>query len=77
MRENGIKYIRTAAYHQSFNGQVERYVQTIKWVLKANIKNRLQSQESLDEFLMAYRTTPSTVTGKTPFQMYMGRDLNT
>ena len=26
----GIKYIRTAGYHQSSNGQAERYVLTVK-----------------------------------------------
>ena len=26
----GIKHIRTAAYHQSSNGQAERYVLTVK-----------------------------------------------
>ena len=29
MKTLGIKHIRTATYHQSSNGQAERYVQTV------------------------------------------------
>ena len=32
----GIKHVRTAAYHQSSNGQAERYVQTVKNGLECN-----------------------------------------
>ena len=32
----GIKHIRTAAYHQSSNGQAERYVQTVENGLESN-----------------------------------------
>ena len=35
----GIKHIRTAAYHQSSNGQAERYVQTVKNGLESNYCN--------------------------------------
>ena len=36
MKENGINHLRTAAYHQSSNGQAERYVQTVKNGLRSN-----------------------------------------
>ena len=35
IEKTGINHIRTAIYHQSSNGQVERYVQTIKQALRA------------------------------------------
>ena len=35
-KSNGINHILTAPYHQSSNGQAERFVQTIKRGLKLN-----------------------------------------
>ena len=35
----GVKHIRAATYHQSSNGQAERYVQTVKTGLKSNYCN--------------------------------------
>ena len=35
----GVKHIRTAAYHQSSNGQAERYVETVKTGLESNYCN--------------------------------------
>ena len=36
MQANGIKHIRSAPYHPSSNGQVERFVQTLKRSLRAS-----------------------------------------
>ena len=36
MKQNGINHIHTSPYHQSSNGQAERYVQIIKKGLKNN-----------------------------------------
>ena len=76
MKTCGIKHIRTPAYHQSSNGQAERYVQTLKKGLKCNNTNGEQ-QEKVDEFLMTYRSTPSTVTEETPAKLFLGRNLKT
>ena len=48
----GIKHIPTAAYHQTSNGQAERYVQTVK---NKTLKERLF------DFLTSYRSTSHTV----------------
>ena len=46
----GIKHIRTAAYHQSSNGQAERYVQTVKNGLESNYCNNKTLKERLIDF---------------------------
>ena len=61
---NGINHILTAPYHQSSNGQAERFVQTIKRGLKLNDITIGCTQRKLDNYLFAYRLTPSCVTAK-------------
>ena len=72
---NDINHIRTAPYHQSSNGQVERLVQTVKQGLKKNDIAEGDAQKKLDNYLFAYRSIPSTVTGKTPAELFLGRNL--
>ena len=70
---SGIKHVCVAAYHQSSNGQAERYVQIVKKGLKRNSTGNLQ--ETLDDILMVHRSSPSTATGKTPSQLFLGREM--
>ena len=35
LKQNGVKYIRSAPYHPSTNGLAERFVQSLKQNLKA------------------------------------------
>ena len=47
-----IKHIRTAAYHQSSNGQAERYIQTVENGLESNYCNtKTLLKERLFDFL--------------------------
>ena len=71
----GIKHMYVAPYHQSSNGQVERYVQIIKKGLRRAATNI--SQNILDEILMFHKSSPSTATGKTPAKLFLGRELRT
>ena len=73
--DNGIKHVTSAPYHQSSNGQAERFVQTVKKGLKMNNIEEGNSQFKLHNYLFAYRMTPSTVTGCTPAKLFLGRDL--
>ena len=75
--ERGINHLRTAAYHQSSNGQAERYVQTVKNALLSNSKCYVDLNHRLDSFLMAYRSTQHTVTGETPSESFLGRTIMT
>ena len=78
VKENGIKHIRTAAYHQSSNGQAERYVQTVKHCLHSiKTKSHRDLNTKLDSFLMTYRSTPHTITEETPSKRFLGRNIST
>ena len=72
-----IKHIRTAAYHQSSNGQAEKYVQTVKNGLESNYCNNKTLKERLTDFLTSYRSTPHTITNRTPAEMFIGRNIKT
>ena len=70
-KQNGIKHIRSSAYHPSSNGGAERFVQTAKKGLKAVGINRGDSELKLRNFLLGYRSTPTTTTGQTPRNCFL------
>ena len=74
-KQNGIKHIRVPAYHQSSNGTAEKFVQTVKKGLKSSDIEKGNSKLKLDNFLFAHRITPTTCTGKTPAELFLGRRL--
>ena len=69
----GIKLIHSAAYYPQCNGQAESTNKTIM----ANIRKKLDKKKGnwakiLPSVLWAYRTTPRTATGESPFAMTYG-----
>ena len=70
-KANGIKHTLVAPYHPRSNGQAERFVQTFKQYFKTEGSNSIK--QSLSRFLFSYRTTPSSVTGQTPAELFLNR----
>lgn len=70
---NGIKHVRSAPFKPASNGQTELAVQIVKNGLKSLTKGSLQTR--LSRFLLSYRTRPQTVTGRTPTELLMNREL--
>ena len=68
---NGIKHLCIVPYHPSFNGQVERAVQTFKLGMKKQSASTLQSKLSC--FLFHYRLTPHAKTGVPPSELLPNR----
>ena len=77
IEKTGINHIRTAIYHQSSNGQVERCVQTIKQALRAEKQSIKPIDEKIKDFMMSYWSTPHTTTSFTPAQPFKGRNIST
>ena len=74
MRKNGIVvYITSAPYHPASNSLAERVVQTVKsGITKAagdNVETKLQ------RFLLDYRRTPQTTTGKSSMEVLNQRKV--
>ena len=77
MRANGIKHIRSPAYHPASNGQVERFVQTMKRSLKSSERDGRSLSHRLSEFLLSYCITPHTTTNCSPSELFLKRPLRT
>ncbi|XP_062519481.1 uncharacterized protein K02A2.6-like [Corticium candelabrum] len=75
MRQNGIQHIKVAPYHPASNGLAERAVQTFKAGVKKMIVGTLEDR--ISRFLFAYQTTPHIITGVSPGELLMVRNLKT
>jgi len=75
MAQNGIKHTLVPPYHPASNGAAERAVQVVKHGLKAN--QHLPIGHRISNFLLKYRTTPHTVTGVSPAELFLKRKLRT
>ena len=75
LKTNGIKHIKSSAYHPCSNGGAERFEQTVKRGLKACYIEKGDHDKKLTNFLFGYRNTPSSVTGRTPSELFLGRRL--
>jgi len=71
----GCRQVFTPPYHPRSNGLAERFVRTLKEHLRAAKEVRLQV--ALDKFLLVYRNTPHSSTGKEPSIMLKGHLLRT
>ncbi|XP_067931171.1 uncharacterized protein [Watersipora subatra] len=59
------------------NGEVERANRTILKALKIAKAEGKDLRKALVEFSMAYKATPHTATGMTPFALMFGREMRT
>ena len=72
---NGIMHKLTPPRHPASNGQAEVAVKIVKAALKRRHGGSLQTR--LARFLLAYRTTPHSTTGRPPAELLVGRHLRT
>ena len=70
----GIQKCRTTAYHAQCNGQVEHFHQTLfRMIGKLSRDKKAQWEQHLLEFLQAYNSTWSAVTGYSPYYLMFVR----
>lgn len=77
LRSNGIKHRFSAPYNPATNGQVERYVQTLKNSLKKINCSRKDLENELQNFLLQYRKIPHCITGVSPAMLFLKREIRT
>ena len=79
LKQNGVKFTRVPPYHPASNGAAERSVQTAKTVLTKQVldgkANSLSLEHRLANFLILNRSTPHTVTGQSPAELFLGRQI--
>ena len=72
-RECNITLYNTFPYWPQQNGEVERQNREILKRLKISRLEKQDLKESLWNYLMMYNKTPHSVTGKTPAELFFGR----
>ena len=72
----GIRTSRTSSYHAQSNGQIERFHRSLHTGLSNYINANHNNWDNLVYFyVMAYRATPNTVTGYSPYYLLHGREM--
>ncbi|KAL2251354.1 UNVERIFIED_CONTAM: Retrovirus-related Pol polyprotein from transposon opus [Sesamum indicum] len=74
LQELKIQQNFTAVGHPQSNGQTEVTNRTILQHLKARLSSKKEWSDELPGVLWAYRTTPRTSTGETPFSLIYGSE---
>lgn len=83
LRSNGIRQTLVPAYHPASNGAAEKSVQTVKVALLKQVLGEgaqqvtMSLQHRLANFLLMYRSTPHSVTGVSPAELFLKRQLRT
>ena len=70
-----IEKVKTSPYHPQSNGSLERWHACLKSMLRKAGKNLKEWDCTLKYLLMAYRDSPHSVTGFSPFSLMFGREV--
>lgn len=71
---SGIRHRLTAPYQPATNGEAERFVRSFKEGLKS-FGSEGDWKYNVQRFLLAYRVTPHSTTGRTPSELMLGRTI--
>lgn len=73
--ERNIKLYNTIPYWPQQNGEVERQNRDILKRLKISQAEKANWKEGLRDYLVMYNSTPHTITGKTPAELFFRRQF--
>lgn len=73
--ENGVEHRTTTPLWPQANGEVERQNRSLMKALRIAKVEGKDWRTELSQFLTAYRSTPHTTTGATPYYMMFGREM--
>lgn len=73
--ERNIRLYNTVPYWPQQNGEVERQNRDILKRLKISQVEKKNWKEALREYMVMYNSTPHTVTGKTPAELFFRRQF--
>ena len=75
LKRYGVQHLRSAPYHPATNGEAERFVQTFKRGLKAIESDTRSLFHKLQLFLLGYRSTAHSTTGRPPAELFFQRNI--
>lgn len=73
--ENGICHYTTFAYWPQANGEVERQNRSLQKTIQITQLQKGNWRKELLNYLLMYRSTPHTVTGKSPAELLFSRKV--
>ena len=76
LQKHAIAHRRTTPYWPQANGEVERFNRTLKRYNQTAAVTGKDWRETLNSFLLDYRTTPHTVTKVSPATLMFGRQIS-
>ena len=77
LRENGIKHSRISPYWSRNNGLVENFNKSIRKAVRTALVQNKNWRTEIYTFLLHYRATEHTTTGKSPAQLLYNRQIKT
>ena len=79
LKQNGVRFTPVPPYRPASNGAAERSVQSVKAALTKQVldgkANTLSLEHRLANLLIPNRSTPHTVTGRSPAELFLGRQI--
>lgn len=71
----GVTHRKITPYSPQANGEVKRQNKTLLKAIRIAHSEGKNWKKELNKFLVAYRSTPHSVTGKSPFEIMYGRKV--
>ena len=75
-KTQGFRHRKVTPSHPEANGEAERFVRTLQKFITTTTVEGSSWRMSLPDFLRVYRSTPHTMTGRSPYsQLFGGREM--